>query len=516
MIPLPFLGCDPQESGAQYLEDLATGYWFSEALFTAVELGIFSLLDPDGGDAGRIGRALELDPGAVERFLDALCSMGLLIRSRGSFYNSGIASLYLVEGKEGYQGNSILWRKRLSTPWKGLKESLKAGGRVYERDPAEPGELSERIRRYIRAMDDVAGTKVREMLPIFSSISGRILDVGAGSGAVSAGLLERFPGARATLLDLPDVLDCAADLLRPRKLEDRLNFCPANLLEPWPVEKEAFDLVMLSNVLHAYAETEAEHLLDQALGCLGPEGLLVVHDFFLEHRPEKAALFDLNMLLNTYNGKVFSAEWVRERLEGKHLQVTGLIALGSDTGVIVATANAENLARLRLDPVSMLVSHMRDLGFRSARSISVADTVHVPDWVEQRCRFGCSEYGKPHCPPNSPSPLETREILKDYSRALLLEGEPPTRDFQLKVLEVEKEAFKAGFYKSLAYWAGPCSICGEPCPGDGSCRNTRLARPSMEAAGIDVFETARRAGLSLRPLQSGDDYVKYFALLLLE
>ena len=107
-------------------------------------------------------------------------------------------------------------------------------------------------------------------------------------------------------------------------------------------------------------------------------------------------------------------------------------------------------------------------------------------------------------------------MLKDYSVALLLEGEPPTKDFQLKVLQAEKEAFTAGFYKSFAYWAGPCSLCVQGCPRDGTCRNTRLARPSMEAAGIDVFETVRRAGFSLQPLKTRDDYVKYFALLLLE
>jgi hypothetical protein len=38
----------------------------------------------------------------------------------------------------------------------------------------------------------------------------------------------------------------------------------------------------------------------------------------------------------------------------------------------------------------------------------------------------------------------------------------------------------------------------------------------MEGCGIDVYETVRRAGLSLRTLQDRRDYVKYFALLLLE
>jgi hypothetical protein len=38
----------------------------------------------------------------------------------------------------------------------------------------------------------------------------------------------------------------------------------------------------------------------------------------------------------------------------------------------------------------------------------------------------------------------------------------------------------------------------------------------MEGAGIDVFETVKRAGLTIRTLNEGDAFVKYFALILLE
>jgi predicted metal-binding protein len=515
MKPPPFSGHDPQDSGAQYLEDLATGYWFSELLFTAVELQIFSRLEPAGSTVARIAGTLQLDGPALERFFQALCSVGLVTHSDGVFYNTKIASLYLVKGKECYQGNSILWRKYLAAPWGNLKGSLKAGGRVYDPVPEEPEQLTERIHEYIRAMDDVAKTKAEEILPLFGSLSGHILDVGAGSGAVSAGFLHRFPGTRATLMDLPAVLQFSAGLPAARSLGDRAGFCAANLLQPWPVSKGAFDLVILSNVLHAYAQDEAVHLLDQGLECLNSEGLLLIHDFFLEHRSEKASLFDLNMLLNTFNGKVFAAKWVREQLASRGLHATDLIPLRSDTGVLIAARDAAQLNELLLDPVSLLAARIRGLGFRNACPIPV-DSVLVPEWTDMRCRFGCGGFGRLQCPPNSPSPAKTREVLRDYSHALLLEGEPPTGDFQRKVLEAEKEAFQAGFYKSFAYWAGPCSLCKQGCPEDGPCRNTRLARPSMEASGIDVFETVRRAGFSLRPLKNKDDYARYFALLLLE
>jgi predicted metal-binding protein len=143
------------------------------------------------------------------------------------------------------------------------------------------------------------------------------------------------------------------------------------------------------------------------------------------------------------------------------------------------------------------------------------EDIHIPDWADIRCQFGCERFGSSHCPPNSPSPAKTREMVKDYKKALLLEGEPPTRDFQMRVLQAERAAFKAGFHKAFSFWAGPCSMC-ESCPENGGCTNTANSRPSMEGAGIDVYETVRNAGATLKTLEQKNEFVKYFALLLLE
>lgn len=507
---------DPQDAGPHYLHALATGYWYSEVLFTAVELGIFTLLETAGKTAGEVSGTLGYSCEGMQRFLHALCALGLLDREGPVFFNTGVSRDFLVNGKKDYQGEAILWRKYLSSYWRGLGECLREGGRVVYPAGESRDQLVRRVRRYINAMDDVARAKVREILLNFEGISlqGEILDVGAGSGAISAGFLERFPSLRATLLDLPEVLDYAGELMRERGFEKRVTCRRANLLEAWPVPNGCFDLVILSNIIHAYSEIEIPGLLARAAECLTNEGYLIIHDFFLEHFPEKAALYDLNMFINTYNGKVFSCQLVLEKLGGLKLYGTGLIPLESDTALVIASKNEGSLFKLCLDPVSRLAARIRRLGFRTVCPVPV-EAVHVSGWADLRCRFGCELYGKPHCPPNSPSPQKTREVLKDYTRAFLLEGEPPTRTFQQRVLQAEREAFREGFYKSFAFWAGPCSLC-DSCEAGGVCRNTRNSRPSMEGAGIDVFETARRAGLSLRTLKNKDDYVKYFALLLVE
>lgn len=349
---LPYLNHDPQENGPQYLEDLATGYWFSEALFTAVELGIFTMLEPGGKTTEEISKVLDLKQEGLTRFLQALCALGLLGRHGESYFNTKIASKFLVKDTEDYQGDSILWRKNLIPNWQSLGSCLGKGGRVnFAQRDEEPEGFIRRMRKYSRAMDAVARTKVKELLPFFVDVplSGELLDVGSGSGAISAGFIKHFPKLRATLMDLPEVLDYVRELLQAKGYQDRFNYCPANILEPWPVQKERFDVIILSNIVHAYSETEISELLDRAAACLKKDGFLLIHDFFFEHYPEKAALFDLNMFVNTFNGKVYSAKWLKEQLTLRKLFITELLPLASDTALMIAGKSPGSLQNLCLN-----------------------------------------------------------------------------------------------------------------------------------------------------------------------
>jgi len=507
---------DPQDMSPQYLEDLATGYWRSEALFTAVERGLFTKLEPGGKKVADLAEELGYDLASLTRFLQALDAFGLVFMAGGFCGNTKLARKFLVEGAEVYQGDSILWRKYLVENWESLDQCLVTGTRVLFQPADEPeAAVKERFRRYCRAMDAVARTKIEEILPVFAGVrfGGDILDVGSGLGAFSLGFLRQFPGVKATLLDMEQVIELAGQPNARSELSGRISYIPANVLEPWLLPQK-YSLIILSNIIHAFSEAESVHVLSEAIAHLADDGLLLIHDFFTEHNPEKASLSDLNMLVNTYNGKVYSAEWVKTQLAKTGLASTGLVPLTSDTGIIVAARRPERLTELRLDPIQRLSMKILELGFDTVGPIEVS-SIHVPEWVGAKCQFGCASYGSPQCPPDCIKPEKTRAMLGDFSKCLLIQGTPPTRDFQSKVLQAERLAFKAGYYKAFAMWAGPCNVCVE-CSGEERCINPKNSRPSMEASGIDVFETARRAGFSLKTLPEKDDHVKYFALLLLE
>ncbi len=157
----------------------------------------------------------------------------------------------------------------------------------------------------------------------------------------------------------------------------------------------------------------------------------------------------------------------------------------------------------------------QEYGVTEAKVVSV-DSIVVEPWVQMKCRFGCPRHEKSRtCPPFSPDYKETKRILECYKTAILVEGEPPAKNFTEMLVKLEHKATLDGYYKAFALDAGPCSLCKE-CNIDGKCRFPAKARPSMESCGIDVFKTVRNNGFEVEFLQHKKQYVKYFGLVLVE
>lgn len=355
---------DPQDMNPQYLEDLATAYWYSEVLFTAVEQGLFTRLEPGGKPVTELAKELQYDFGSLKRYIHVLSTLGLVFEADGYCTNTKLSRKYLLQGAEAYQGDSILWRKYLVQNWKSLNQCLGKGTRVLLPPLDESEEaIKQRFRHYCRAMDCIVKNKTEQILPIFSKLKpqGDILDVGSGLGAFSIGFLRQFPDIKATLLDMAQVLEYAEETHAGRSYADRIEYLPTNILEPWELQKKQYGLVILSNIIHVFAEAETGHVLSEAADHLAEDGLLIVHDFFMEHDPEKAALSDLNMLVNTYNGKVYTTVWVQRQLREVGFTATEWIPLESDTAVLVAAKQPKRLADLCISALEQLPVQIQTL-----------------------------------------------------------------------------------------------------------------------------------------------------------
>jgi predicted metal-binding protein len=90
-----------------------------------------------------------------------------------------------------------------------------------------------------------------------------------------------------------------------------------------------------------------------------------------------------------------------------------------------------------------------------------------------------------------------------------------TEDYTRLLAELEKEAFLRGIYSAWGLSSGRCRLC-EDCTNDPSgCRHPGIARPAMEACGINVFATTLEAGWDLRVKTSKDDSFHRICMILL-
>jgi predicted metal-binding protein len=173
--------------------------------------------------------------------------------------------------------------------------------------------------------------------------------------------------------------------------------------------------------------------------------------------------------------------------------------------------------------VDTYVKRARSLGMTKAKIIH-PETVVVGHWVRLKCQYGCGGYGGClTCPPHSPLPEYTQGMLTEYSRGLLVQAKDIDLSRQSGVLlklrravtGIEREMFLDGYYKAFGMASGPCDVC-RTCDTGSPCRHPYQARPSMEACGIDVYQTARNNGFTLEVVRSGDSLCSFMSLILIE
>jgi hypothetical protein len=100
-------------------------------------------------------------------------------------------------------------------------------------------------------------------------------------------------------------------------LSDRIDFVAGDYVEQ--EIQGAYDVAWLSHVLHGEGPGDCEEILRKVVSVLEPGGLILIHDFILTDQrdgPLFPALFSLNMLINTEEGRSYSENEFKAMLHG--------------------------------------------------------------------------------------------------------------------------------------------------------------------------------------------------------
>jgi SAM-dependent methyltransferase/biotin operon repressor len=278
--------------------------------------------------ADDVASRLGLSPRAVHALLSALAEIGIVVEDGNRFRLLDEYRGPLLDASHpDYAGGLVAHRFELIRKWGRMPEILKTGSPI-EDDPEQGLEGKE---TFIYSMRRLARPGVRAVAALLLSRLPKhphILDVGGGPGTYAEAFVEG--GARVTVFDLPEVVE----LMKERLSAAGVSTVGGDFNEGLP--EGPFDAAYLGSVSHIYGPEENLALIKRVAGSLAPGGLIAIRDF-VKGLSRGAALFAVNMLVNTESGNTYTEENYREWLGAAGFQEAEVLPIPDrDTHFILA------------------------------------------------------------------------------------------------------------------------------------------------------------------------------------
>jgi 2-hydroxy-4-(methylsulfanyl)butanoate S-methyltransferase len=282
-----------RDDGVTAVSSVAYGFMGSQALFAALEIGVFTELAAGPASLVALAGRLGSEPRLLRALLEACVGLELLARDGDVYRNSPAADRYLVRHSRGYVGEYYL--RQIAGTLYAQVPSARAVARGEAVDATYAGFLDDPARAEAFIRGQHAGSAGPAYLLAKSHDVSRfrcLLDLGGGSGAFAIEMARRNEGLSAIVVDHPSVIEVSRKIVAEEGLAGRVRGVPGDVVRgAWPA---GADLILLSYVVSSYGPATLRDLLARAHAYLPAGGGLIVHDFALHGDrpgPRNAALW---------------------------------------------------------------------------------------------------------------------------------------------------------------------------------------------------------------------------------
>jgi hypothetical protein len=279
------------------------GFWRSQTIATAVELG---LIDQLPGTANDIAKQCHLDRVRVTRLLRALGELDIVnmdnghwkLSSRGQYLHSSNPLTLADAAKE--------YGRYFPAMWSNLSLAIKNDGQWLPPDIFNDIAHDEQRRvphhRMLQSYARHDYINVTKVLQLKGNED--IVDAGGGLGTLANYLLASYPELVVTVLDRPEVIEQAQD---NSDISD-INWVTGNLFETWEVSANT---VILARVLHDWDDENAICILKRAREPLSSGDTLYIIEMLLTENSFDGSLCDLHLLMATGGQERTESEYIQ-------------------------------------------------------------------------------------------------------------------------------------------------------------------------------------------------------------
>jgi len=300
--------------GEQILE-MMRAYQVPSLLATAADLDLFEKLAPAPRTASEVAAAAGCDLRAVTILLDALASVGVIVKQEEQYSISPELAPFLCEAFPQSVIAMLRHQANCLRNWSRLTWTVHSGKPEYP-GPSIRGEDADKA-SFIEAMQvvsrGVADELVQEIHP------GRVrcvLDLGGASGSWTTAWLKVEPQSRAIIFDLQHVITMARECFATSPFADRVELCAGDFnTDDLP---KGADLAWVSAIIHQNSPDQNRALYRRIAAALEPHGWIYIRDIVMEPSrttPVAGALFAVNMLSATEGGNSYCLTEIQEDLQ---------------------------------------------------------------------------------------------------------------------------------------------------------------------------------------------------------
>jgi SAM-dependent methyltransferase len=300
---------------ARAINQLIRGYWVTQAIYVAAELGIADLLVEGPRDPVDLARATRTDHDRLYRVLRALASVGIFFEETDGRFRLTPLAETLRGDRGGQRAYARLHGRELYRSWGSLLEAVRSGRPAFVEAFGTPVfdymyRYPDRGAIFDAAMTGHHGVETDPMLDAYDlSTFQEVVDVGGGNGSVLMAALTRHPGLRGVLFDLPAVAGRAGAAIAGAGLEDRCRVEGGSFLERVPA---GADLYLMRHVLHDWCDEDAVRILRHCRAAMRPGGRVIVVEIVVPEGNDPSFAKWMDLMMITYGGKERSEKQYRQ------------------------------------------------------------------------------------------------------------------------------------------------------------------------------------------------------------
>ena len=329
--------------------ELIESFRRSKAMFAAVSLGIFDVLERAPVNLTTLATELRVQPEPLERLLDACVGLKLLRRNGALYENETVASTYLCRTSERALTGYILYSNDVLFPlWSHLEDAVREGTPRWKQAFDIEGGIFDHFFRtdeakqtFIQGMHGLGLLSSPKVVEAFDlSRFRRLADLGGATGHLAVATCERYPHVHAIVFDLPQVVETARAQVSKSPASSRIDVIAGDFFHD---ELPEADLFAMSRILHDWSVDKIHPLLTKIYQRLPPGGGLLLGEKLLHEdkaAPTSAHLQSLNMLVCT-EGKERTLGEYRRLLENAGFRDVQGKFTGSPLDAVLAIRNPD-------------------------------------------------------------------------------------------------------------------------------------------------------------------------------